>query len=383
MKKLVAILVVCGVLLTMVTACKTEGTSENTTTNTQAEIETTEQMQLTTEYKTEASTGTNENKIIKIKNEKYSFTFEKNDFEHNYSEDFLMEVSKLVPMEFGYDDYDNWNGTPNEVVNDVLHCMKPSRSHWFFERYSADSPQWIAAEEEISTYPYEVWDNYVVTDINCINKFIEENFGPQARQFKPEDFDTYGEVVTENGSVTEGFGLLSYRYIYLPESEMVLCCMSETTGFEVPAAYIYDIQTVDDKYIVKAVSGSDNYIDNTDTFDGIQGDTLRMFEKYTSEYLTDYTMILVRSEEGDLYVSSVTKKYILADNIKCNYKVTTNGEAAEVKYQKYFSKGMETVGTLSDGDKVYVDDMEMLGKRLVITEEFVGWVETKYLISIE
>lgn len=380
MKKLVAIFIICSILLIVVTACKTEKTPENTI-NTQAEIETTAKTLLTTERETEVSTGTIETEIIK--NEKYSFTFEKTDFEHNYSEDFLMEVSNLVPMEFGYDDYDNWNGTPNEVVNDVLYCMKPSRGHWFFYRYSTDSPQWVAAEKEMSTYPYEVWDDYVVTDINCINKFIEENFGPQARQFKPEDFDTYSEVVTENGSVTEGFDLPSYRYIYLPGSEMVLCYMSETTSFGVPAAYIYDIQTIDDKYVVKAVSGSDNYIGNTDTFDGIQDDTLKMFREYTDESLADYTMILMRSKNGGLYVSSVTKKYILADNIKFNYKVTTNGEAVDVKYQKYFSKGMETVGTLSDGDKVYVDDMEMLGKRFVITEEFAGWVETKYLIPIE
>ena len=159
--------------------------------------------------------------------------------------------------------------------------------------------------------------------------------------------------------------------------------MSETTSFEGPAAYIYDIKTVDGKYVVKAVSGSDNYLENYDTFEGIQSDTLKMMRTYTSECMRDYTMVIARADNGELYMQSVTSKNLLADNVECNYKVVSDGEPVNVEYQKLFSKGMETVGTLKNGEEVYVDDMTWFEKRLVITEDFSGWVDGRCLVEIK
>jgi len=376
MKKLLSIMFAVSMLLVSFSACTNIPEKE---TPTQPETTTAVQEQKDID-KSEPEKGY---ETLIIENEKYRFTIQKSDFEKNYSEETLMEISNLVPMEFGYDDYDNWNGTPNEIINDVLLCLRNSRDNWFFERYSYGSDEWKAALTEIETYTFKATDDGVITDIESINEFLADRFGSQARQFKPEDFDTYEEVVTENGSITEGFGLLSYRYAYLPKSDFVICYMSETTSFEGPAAYIYDIKTVDGKYVVKAVSGSDNYLENYDTFEGIQSDTLKMMRTYTSECMRDYTMVIARADNGELYMQSVTSKNLLADNVECNYKVVSDGEPVNVEYQKLFSKGMETVGTLKNGEEVYVDDMTWFEKRLVITEDFSGWVDGRCLVEIK
>lgn len=253
---------------------------------------------------------------IKIKNEKYSFTIQKTDFEKNYSEELLMNISRLVPMKFGLDDYDNWNGTPNEVINDVLCCVQVSRNNWFFERYDNDSPEYIAAEKEISENPFSLSESdcFVITDIEKINRFLSERFGSEARQFKPEDFETYNEVKVSDDPITLGYLYPTYRYVYLPGSEMIACFVEYFTSSECPAAYIYDIQTVDGSYIVKAVSGSNDYGENGDTFAGMQSDALEMFGQYTEESLDNYTMILAYDNNGNLYTKSVKKTQILPNN---------------------------------------------------------------------
>ena len=77
------------------------------------------------------------------------------------------------------------------------------------------------------------------------------------------------------------------------------------------------------------------------------------------------------------------KSNILADNIEYNHKVSTDGAPVEVKYTEHFSKGMETVGTIPNGEKVYVADSYINEMVWVVTEEFSGVVEEKYLVPIE
>lgn len=379
MKKLFFISVIICILLSAISACssneqpdKTAETTAETTTES-----TTAQTQPTTVGENE------ETHTIVFNDGKYQYTIEKTDFENNYSEEELVAISCLVPMEYGYDDYYNWNGTPDEVINDALLCMKNSRNNWYFERYDTDSPQWSAALEELKKNPYQIADDWVVTDINCINDYLSDRFGPQARQFKAEDFNEYNEIKTGDESITDGFGLRAYRYAYLPESGLVACFMSETTGFEVPAAYIYDIKSVDGMYVVKAVSASDNYLESADTFEEIQSGTVKMFNTYTDGIMVNYTMTIACDENGKLYMKSVDKGNILADNIEYNYKVLTDGTPVEVKYTEFFSKGMQTVGTISNGEEVYVTNPYIDGMVWVITEEFSGAVEEKYLIPIE
>ncbi len=379
MKRLLFFFALICILISTLSACgnceqpdKTAGTTEKTTAETTAA-----QTQLTT-VEENAETQT-----VVFSGGKYRFTIEKTDFEKNFSEEELMAISRLVPMEYGYDDYYNWNGTPDEVINDALLCMKNSRNDWFFERYDTDTPQWNAALEELKKNPYRITDDWVITDMDSINRYLSDRFGPQARQFEEEDFNKYNDIKISDERITDGFGLRTYRYTYLPESGLIACFMSETTGFISPAAYIYDIKLSDGMYVVKALSASENFLESSDTFEEIQNSSFKMLNTDANGVMVNYTMTVASDENGKLYMKSVDRRNVLADNIEYNYKVSTDGEPLEVKNTEHFSKGMQTVGTIQNGEEVYVSDSYFDGMVWVVTEEFTGVVEEKYLIPIE
>lgn len=301
MKKLFSIIFAVCMLISLFSAC-TNIPEQETTTRPETDISVTERL-----YES-----------IVIESDKYKFTLKKTDFEKNYSEELLMKISALIPLQYGCDDYESWNGTPEEVINDAISCSFDSRSATFFERFSPDSPEGEKARDEIAGYKHKVYDNYVITNIDLINSFLSERFGPDVRQFKPEDFDIYEDVVTQDGSVTEGITVPGYRYIYLPESELVMCYMSEVTGWggDVTALYVYDIQTVDGDYVVKAVygiSGYTEFAENGDSFAGLQGDALKMLEAGTYDVPFGYTMVIGETENGDSFMKSVTKSQISSE----------------------------------------------------------------------
>ena len=122
MRKILAVIISAFLIVTLV-ACNSEVKQENETTNSIAETTV-----LNTEIKTEKSADASQGELIKIKNEEHTFTFRKVNFEKEYSEEFLMEILTLIPMEFGCDDYDNWGGTPNEILNDAFSDLRSGKS---------------------------------------------------------------------------------------------------------------------------------------------------------------------------------------------------------------------------------------------------------------
>lgn len=311
MKKLLSIMFAASMLLTLFSACTNMPEQE---TITQPETATAVQEQKDID-KSEPEKGY---ETLIIENKKYRFTIQKSDFEKNYSEELLMKISELIPLEYGCNDYDNWDGTPEEVINDAICGSFDSRNTFTVNAYSYDSPQAEAAKAEVEGYEYKIWNEYVVTDIDRINSCLSEKFGPDARKFKPEDFDTYEQAVTQDGSVTDGITTFCYRYIYLPETELVMCCIPEITGRggDITVLYVYDIQTVDGDYVVKAVYGISGYPDydiNTDSFAGLQSDALKMFEAGTDDVPYDCTMVIGETENGDVFMKSVTKSQISSE----------------------------------------------------------------------
>ncbi len=301
MKKLLSVMLAACIILLLFSACGNKSEQEI---NTQSEID--------------VSSAESPYEIIAVESDDYQFVLIKTDFEKNYSEELLMKISDLIPLQYGCDDYENWNATPEEVINDAISCSFDSRKATFFERFSPDSPEDETARNEIAGYKHKVSDDYVITNIDFINSFLSERFGADARQFKPEDFDTYEKTVTQDGSVADGIALPGYRYIYLPESKLVMCYMSEVTGWggQVTALYVYDIQTVDGDYVVKAVygiSGYPEYAENSDTFVGLQDDALKMLKAGTDDFPFDCTMVIGETENGDLFMKSVTKSQISSE----------------------------------------------------------------------
>ena len=379
MKKLVAIIILCCILISSVTACKTENKPEIETTGNATEVETTaEQTQAATEIETEASTGTiDENGIIKIKNDKHSFTFKKTNFEDNYSEEFLMELLDLIPMEYGYDDYDNWNGTPNEILNDAFF----GTSVWRVGGYEYKSDEWNAAVAEIekSQYSCRLGEDYSFFELEKINSYLRSIYGPSARQFKKSDFEKFNDIINCE-SVFDNYDF-NFRYAYLPETDLIVRFANEICLSGREATYVCDVKTVGGTYIVKAVTGSEDIRENEQTFEGIQNDALKMFNTYTYGCLTNNTFTICRNKDGSLYMKKVEKSYILPENAK--YCIVSDDDV-KVENKSYVSADWETVATLSQGDKIYYRGYYYEeGYAWVVTEEYAGRVEKKHLAPIE
>ncbi len=382
MKKIFVIIAVCCVIILAVTACKTENEPEfemSTTNNSTTEVESNaEQIQVSTEIETEASTGTiDKNGIIKIKNEKHSFTFKKTNFEENYSKEFLLELLDLIPMEYGYDDYDNWNGTPNEILNDAFF----GTSVWRIDGYEYKSDEWndAVAEMKKSHYSCRLGEDYCFFELEKINSYLQSIYGPSVRQFKESDFEKFNDIINCE-SIFKNYDF-NFRYAYLPETDLIVCFANEICLSGGEATYVCDVKTVGDTYIVKAVTGSEDFRENAQTFEGIQNDALKMFNKYTYGCLSSYTFTICRSKDGGLYMEKVEKSYILPDNAK--YCVVTDNDA-KVENKNYVSADWEVVATLSKGDEIYTRGYYYEeGYAWVVTEEYAGRVEKKHLAPIE
>ena len=288
MKRIISVMAILAILFSVLGACKEKTEPETTTvpTSTTAESITeyttaeTTQEEITTEYvttsKPETSTAKAKTETIRVKNEEHSFTFEKTDFEKNYSEELLMEILKLIPMEYGCDDYKNWNGTPNEILNDAYF----GTSVWQCEGFEYNSLEWNNGVKEMKKNPYGIgWGEYSFTDIEKINSYLKDIYVPNARTFKVDEIERFDDVMTSDKSIFENYDY-NFRYVYLPETDLVVKFTNEFyCGGE--ACYVCDIKTEGDLYIVKAVTGSEDIRENENTFEGIQKDALKMFNTYT------------------------------------------------------------------------------------------------------
>lgn len=380
---------ILAILFSVLGACKEKNEPETTTvpTSTTAESITeyttaeTTQEEITTEYvttsKLETSTAKAKTETIRVKNEEHSFTFEKTDFEKNYSEELLMEILKLIPMEYGCDDYKNWNGTPNEILNDAYF----GTSVWQCEGFEYNSLEWNNGVKEMKKNPYGIgWGEYSFTDIEKINSYLKDIYGPNARTFKVDDFERFDDVMTSEKSIFENYDY-NFRYVYLPETDLVVKFTNEFyCGGE--ACYVCDIKTEGDLYIVKAVTGSEDIRENENTFEGIQKDALKMFNTYTYGKLSEYVFTIGNDEECGLYMKSVDKSYIFPDNMKMNYRVTADNVKVEAK--NYISGEWEVIDTLSEGDEFYSSGYYYeMGYVRIDTEKYSGRVEKKYVTEIE
>lgn len=390
MKRIISVMAILAILFSALGACKEKTEPETTTvpTSTTAESITeyttaeTTQEEITTEYVTtsnpETSTAKAKTETIRVKNEEHSFTFEKTDFEKNYSEELLMEILRLIPMEYGCDDYKNWNGTPNEILNDAYF----GTSVWQCEGFEYNSLEWNNGVKEMKKNPYGIgWGEYSFTDIEKINSYLKDIYGPNARTFKVDDFERFDEVVTSEKSIFENYDY-NFRYVYLPDTELVVSFAREICFSGGEAIYVCDVKTVGETYIVKAVAGSEDIRENENTFEGRQKDAIKMFNTYTYGKLSEYVFTIGNDEECGLYMKSVDKSYIFPDNMKMNYRVTADNVKVEAK--NYISGEWEVIDTLSEGDEFYSSGYYYeMGYVRIDTEKYSGRVEKKYVTEIE
>lgn len=384
MKRLIAVTVIFVLLFSLITGCKNKVENENITSSpttllqTEKETETTTEMTSVEEEKTEKPVDYIKSGKIKIDDGKYKYTIEKKAFEDNYSEEFLMGLSSYFRMDFGYEDYDNWNGEVNCVLNDLSFGGNVD-----FDSFEYNSPEWKEAVAEMNKNPYDKgYDEYGFTTVDRINKGIRERFGPGLRSFKADDFDAYNEIKTSDASVFENYDLF-YRFAYLPGCDYVVYWVREVTSFGRASAFICNVETVDNCYVVETVMGSEDFSENCGTFEGRQTDALKMFNSHTYGRLFKNIFTIAVDEKGNLYMKSVDKSYIIPENVKANYRV--NQDNVKVEAQKYYSSEWEEVDALSKGEEVYSGTIYWLYEDYVwvSTEEYEGRVERKYLTPIE
>ncbi len=367
MRRLIAVILVTALMLSIVSGCR-NGVKED------VKFDITDEWQNITETQTFKAEMTETTVIQETQVEnsagdtakyiayKFSRTItgcKKTDYEKHYSSEVLKEVYELIPMYFGLtfgcDDYDNWNGTPNAVLNDIYHSM----CYWMIDSYDYDSDEVKRANEELSSsaYGHENCEGFY-TSVEKINSFLRDIYGPNARAFKAEDFDTYDEIKISEESIFEDYDY-SFRFAYLPESDIVRCFARETWGGETEGICVCDVKNSNGDYIVEVV--------------------LETYDIYNVKYI----MTMSCEPNGNIYIKSVEDFYILPDGVENNLKVIS--EDVEVKYQKYDSSDWVVVDTLTVGDEVYssgnIDsDREYMW---IVTDECIGRVEKKHLVPIE
>ena len=164
------------------TSAPESSTSEKVQTTSVPELSTTEKV-----IKTE----------VVIENDRHSFTVMKTDFEKNFTEEELWEISSVLSMSFGCEDYYNWNGEAEFVVNELLNnCLTSTK--WVFKSLVTEDEDIInKASQELAIYMNDenAQVDYGIVELDVLNSYIKDMYGENARTFVGEDFMTVEEAL--------------------------------------------------------------------------------------------------------------------------------------------------------------------------------------------
>lgn len=388
MKRTISALCIICMLFVVLNCCAKEKIIEEMTTTvsktiseTMSEVLTeesefaTEEIITTTQPMTHAGAGK-----ITIDDGEYRYIIEKTDFEKNFDEELLLKISEIIPMEFGYEDYDKWDCSANVILNDVL-LGNESRIGYWIERYDFESERAKKAQEEMMSYNEKIrLHEYFISDIPKINEYLIKLFGPDAGVIDKNDFEEYSVIANSDKHPFKDFNYkYNYRFFYLPESKLVVCGINEFLGEESKMPYMCDVKEKDGIYTVRAVSGSGGFYEGNYTFLTKQNDCLESLRWYTKGYLEECIYTIACDDNGNMYMKSTEKSYILPENAEKNYYAISD---AEIKDSRYSSDELTVIDTLSKNEKVYSPGTDFEG-RIVVTEKYVGIVEEGLLKEIE
>ena len=88
------------------------------------------------------------------------------------------------------------------------------------------------------------------------------------------------------------------------------------------------------------------------------------------------------TDDGDVYLKSVDKKYLIADNAEYNFIIESD-KPVEVENKKASTEEYKIIDKLPAGTKILVGSKwERIGWTEIITEDYWGFVETKYIKEI-
>ncbi len=312
-----------------------------------------------------------------IRNWEYTFEIPKTDFEGRYSEKELFSFLDFVSLSFGRDDYYDWSGDGNQIINDTfLNCISsPFYYKSLYKTYDLEMNRYDYIRKEIG----EDYMDFKVTTIKDLNDFIESWYGPKAEKLTKEDFININDAKKNQESLFDGVSDISSNAYYLPESDMVAVTLLNTS-FSSYSAYIYDIKKVGRDVVVYTVGSVENYLDNS-SFEAHQKDILKHI--YWGEYKTLDNNIYTISYDwkGNMYLKSVESKKFVAKEIGYNYEVEADAERIPVLNRYAYTEEMKTIGYIYPGDSVYFSGYTMYKKEYacIITKDIKGYIDPKYV----
>ena len=181
-------------LCLLLTSCgKSDNKEETTSTN--AVTEYTTVTETTTEIITEATIQNNitlkKDKLI-LDNGKYRYEIEKTDFEEAYPEELLLQFASMLSMNFGVEDYYDWNTTGENVFVDVRHCCLSINN--FIKKKSLfdyDNSQEICQKfmEDAQLEELRGVETFTFS-LHEYNDHLKDLFGPDVIQLETSDFET-------------------------------------------------------------------------------------------------------------------------------------------------------------------------------------------------
>ncbi len=312
-----------------------------------------------------------------IRNWEYTFEIPKTDFESKYSEKELFGFLDFVSLSFGADDYYDWSGDGNQIINDTfLNCISSPFYHKeLYKTYDLELDKYDYVRKEIG----EKYKGFMVTTIKDLNDFIESWYGPKARSLTKDDFININDAKKNQESLFDGVSDISSNAYYLPESDMVAVTLLYT-DFLNYSAYIYDIKKVGRDVVVYTVGMEENYVDNS-SFEAHQNDILKYI--YWGDYKTLDNNIYTISYnwKGKMYLKSVESKKFVAKEIGYNYEVEDDAERIPVLNRYAYTEEMKTIGYIYPGENVYFSGYTMYKKEYacIFTKDIQGYIDPKYV----
>lgn len=373
---------ICFCLL--LTSCgKSDNKEETTSTN--AVTECTTVTETTTEIITEATTQNNitlkKDKLI-LDNGKYRYEIEKTDFEEAYPEELLLQFASMLSMNFGVEDYYDWNTTGENVFVDVRHCCLSMNN--FIKKKSLfdyDNSQDICQKLMDDAQLEELRGVETFTfSLHEYNDYLKDLFGPDVIQLEISDFETAKSAKEKglplSGDISEG----DYRCFYSGVDDIVLvqCCPTDFASY---GEYVYDIREKEGNYSVYTI-GSFEMIEYEETLKKYQQNMLEELNRNIRKFMQTKVYKFGCNDDGDVYLKSVDKKYLIADNAEYNFIIESD-KPVEVENKKASTEEYKIIDKLPAGTKILVGSKwERIGWTEIITEDYLGFVETKYIKEI-
>lgn len=320
----------------------------------------------------------------------HRFQIPKTDFENRFSEELLLEFANMISMDFGVEDYD-WNKNGQDIFTDVRNCTAAINNFMLLKNVlNADFDR-----EAYKLFLNDIGLEYgrgaaaVTFSLEDYNQYLKLMFGPDVRQLKISDFET-GKTAKEKGLPVDGdISESDFRCFYSGKDNIIVCQLC-ATEYGCLGEYIYDVKKDGNDYYVYTVGTFETY-GQTDDFALFQSQGLESLEHNIGNgYIQTKTYKFGMTDDGNVYMKSVDKKYMISENAGYEYVVVSD-EPATVLNKKSYTEDYHVVAALPKGTKVIMAGWSVIGNRLtdekglygIVTEDCWGLINGDCLEEIK